>query len=87
LRNHNGSWYKLFNTISNTQEYPLADLDSTEGIFKTFIEALKNQPIKHNKLSIDWIIETNEYTPLISSMQGGLEQSARQYQVEWKDRS
>jgi len=65
LRNHNGSWYKLFNTISNTQEYPLADLDSTEGIFKTFIEALKNQPIKHNKFSIDWIIETNEYTPLI----------------------
>lgn len=29
----------------------------------------------------------DEYTPLISSMQGGLEQSARQYQVEWKDRS
>ena len=65
LRNHNGSWYKLFNTIGNAQEYPLAESDSTDGIIKKFIEALKNQPIKRDKFSIDWIIETSEYTPLI----------------------
>ena len=65
LRSRNGSWHKLFNIISNEQEYPLANSDATEDIFKTFIEALKNRPIKHDKFSVDWIIETNVWTPLI----------------------
>ena len=65
LRNHNGSWYKLFSTICNSQAYPLAESDSKDGIFKTFIDALKHQPIKHDKFSIDWIVEANDYTPLI----------------------
>ena len=28
----------------------------------------------------------NQYTPCVSSMQGGLEQPAKQYQIEWEDR-
>ena len=65
LRKENGSLHLLFDYIKDPEHYPIADTDFDKDPFKKFIEGIQNFREKWDKFSLDWIVECNEYAPLI----------------------
>lgn len=65
LRKENGSLHLLFDYIKDPEHYPIADTDLDKDPFKKFIEGIQNFRKKWDKFSLDWIVECNEYAPLI----------------------
>ena len=63
LHQHRGSLFKFKNTIISKQEYPFADTDLEKEPFLTFINGLKDYRREHEKFTLEWVVESNDYTP------------------------